>query len=178
MTLEQTLALNPFSKREGKEPEKEKKVELEVDETVERIFEGYKKLRDTREYNELKEGTSKLEVLKPAQIDKLLQWIRSETPRDKVENWITGDFLTGIIQDSYDAGYNDFVLTTADTEINEMGNGLEGTEENPIKLDIKGIAGYRCGDNSKNSEFNIEGNVEGNCGSKSKNSTFNIKGDA
>ena len=115
------------------------------------------------------------EILSPEMIDVFLQsTIRYENHRIYWEN--TGDFISKLIQNSYNAGHNEFALNTQTLEIGYLGTRLEGTKERPIRITITRDVGLGCGLYSKNSIFNIQGNAGEYCGWASENSTYNVQG--
>jgi len=117
-----------------------------------------------------------MEVLKPAQIDKLFQRIIKEMPKEETEYAITGIFLSCLIQNSYDNGNNDFILNTRDVQMTILGYKLKGKRKNKMKITIQGNAGLCFGEESKYCHFNIHGNAERKCGNGSENSTYSIEG--
>jgi len=178
-TLERKVELNPFDNQKSQnEPEKEAKVEFENDELVEKTLKQYRTLKNELSWikKEKQIKKQKLETLKPAQINNLLLQIIRETPKQKTEDEQTGLFLSKLIQKSYQAGNNDFILNTQDLQIHCLGKKLVGKKERPIQITIQGNTGDSCGYESKNSIFNIKGNTGLTCGGESKNSTYNIEG--
>jgi len=151
------LTLNPFeNKKPGKKAEQEQKIEIELDEKIERMMEQYRPIKTKEDSDEVIEEVESLdyETLEPTQIDILLQRIIQKT-----KNHTTGIFLSQIIQKSYAAGHNNFTLTTKETLIHSLGNGLKGLSENPIQITIQGNASYWCGVGSENCTYNITGNT-------------------
>jgi len=169
------LALNPFeNKKAGKKAEQEQKIEFELDEKVERMMEQYRTFPNKDILDEL--NSMKYEILEPTQIDLLLQQIIQTKTKCAPESPATGWFLSKIIQNSYNAGHNNFTLTTKESRIQFLGNELEGTIENPIQIAIQGSAGAGLGSESRNCRYNVQGNTGVHCGDRSKNCTYNIKG--
>jgi len=168
------LALNPFEgKKPGRKAEQEQKIEFELDEKVERVL-GHYRLEITQGLGRSTQNWSIYETLKPVQIDMLLQRMIKETPKKHLELSV---FLSKIIQNSYKKGYNNFTLTTKETELKMIGSRLRGMQENPIQITIRGNPGTNLGWKSENCEYNIQ-SAEYSCGAESENCTYNIKGNA
>jgi len=174
MTLE--LALNPFEgKKTGRKAEREEKIELELDEKVERVLEQHRQLNSIKDYYKTEKTLKNLEyeALNPTQIDIILQRIMKKLEE---EHWPIADFLSKIIQKSYDAGYNNFTLTTKKTQIDFLASELKGKQENPLQITIQGNTGDLCGEELYECTFNIQGNTGYELGAKSENCTYNITG--
>ena len=173
----------------------EKKKPKEGIPNLEGLLKKYEEVLEL-DYLEFAEAVNSIDqILEPEEINAFLQaTIVFEDSKDYILN--TGEFISKLIQNSYDKGYNNFILNTKSLiEIHSIGDKLEGAEKKPIEVTIEGntknLCGYRsknaifnikgntgewCGEESKNSIFNIEGNAGGNCGKYSTNSTFKIKG--
>jgi len=115
-------------------------------------------------------------ILTPNQINKFLQntmtyenhYAYSET---------TGLFISQLLQNSYDAGINNFTLNTTQLkDIHYLGREIKGTPEKPINITVIGNIGEVLGNRSQYSRFNIEGSAGKNCGNSSQNATYNITG--
>jgi len=116
-------------------------------------------------------------ILEPLKIDTLLQKIlQNNYAEKKYVPEIVGKYLSKIIQISYDAGNNDFVLNTGDYFIRNLGFKLNGKEKNPIKLTIQGNTGDKCGTGVIHSEFSITGITRDSCGWGAKYSKFSMEG--
>jgi len=115
------------------------------------------------------------QILTPEQVNTFLQTtVKYEKHKNYTDS--TGLFISRLIQNSYDHGYNSFTLdTTALKEIDTIGY-IKGTPRNPIEITIIGNTGNVCGYRTKYITFNITGNIGHNCGFESRNSTFNITG--
>lgn len=199
MSLETAMGPDPFSgKTWERKPEEIVEVGVEEDPLVERILEKHhfcvKYVSSL--FREKIGFLSELEVdaLTPSQINRVLQEI---IDRDaNVLDEVTGLFLGRLIQVSYDAGYNDFVLTTGDYRVNYFGRKLEGLPEKKLKMGIQGNVGYGFGVHSQYAAFTVHGsvgewsasdskfcaltieeNVEKNLGCYSKQNTFIIGGE-
>lgn len=179
MNLETSMAINPFGNQKGKVPEIVDRISTEQDPLLDKILEEYESLRkycghpkSTRDY--LTQPSQyftlqSMETLTPAKIDLVLRTI---IDTEKKLDELTGIFLTKLIQDSYNAGYNGFVLTTGDALIDRLGYQLRGMPEKELELTVRGNAGWYCGENSKLSTFTVEGSVGTWYGSSSKHCFF------
>ncbi len=115
-------------------------------------------------------------ILSPEDIDHFLQTTKIFDDHRYYEYDI-GIFISRLIQSSYEAGHNDFCLNT--DYLNDLGNigaGLRGKDETPIKISIKGDVKYTCGAYAENCEFNITGNTGQWLGDGSNRCVFNIDG--
>lgn len=92
------------------------------------------------------DGNEITEVLSPDQINAFLQ---STVEFENHEHYKTktGYFISALIQKSYNAGYNDFFLSTKMlSPVNELASLLQGTPENHIRVRIENEAdNYRSG---------------------------------
>src|SRR3989344_3147907 len=181
MNLESRMAVNPFSKSgDLREPDDVEEVKL-GDTFVEKAIKSYKNIDfDERDFDKIDKQISSLEkiVLNPNQINVFLQVIIEKESKQKIMHWGTGLYLSKLIQDSYNAGNNDFTLNTGDTQINCLGYKIKGSKKKQIiQIKINGNVGNWCGLNTQNSTFNIKGNVGDECGKKARHSTFTIEGD-
>ena len=159
-------------------PEEEKDIEV-AEGRFQGLMEKYERYLDL-EYSpkndlwpELNEIT---DILTPADINTFLQ-LTIQHEQHKKYCVRTGRVILKLIQNSYDAGHNNFTFdTTALKEIDDFGSDLEGTEERPIEITITGNTGDWCGCLSKHLTYKITGNTGEGCGRESKNSTFEISG--
>ena len=116
------------------------------------------------------------QILTPEKINAFLQTTKI-FENDKNYQSYTGKFISKLIQNSYNAGNNNFKLNTKNLkEIHSLGYGLQGIKEKQIKITIEGNTGNWCGEESKHTTFNIKGNTGNWCGWRSKHTTFNIEG--
>lgn len=93
-------------------------------------------------------------ILKPVDIGTFYSAITSRGQTAKPD-YVTGRFIDTLIQNSYDNGMSDFVLT-GDATWFPLATGLRGTPERHLKLTIEGrvgIIGYRA----KYCIFDIQG---------------------
>jgi len=179
-TTVRNTELNPFEKKpKGKTPDEVQEVEL-GDKAIERILGVYQGL----DFPVCKVGETaeiirdlQLEILTPGQITLLLQKALSITSTERINHYVTGIFLSALIQYSYSDGYNGFVLNTQDTHIDRMGYRLEGQKENPLEIDIRGNVGSYFGHRLDHSKIKIEGDVGDWCGSDSKKSIYTMQGE-
>lgn len=135
-------------------------------------------------------------VLLPQEINSAIQLIYI-SPESKLYPYSTGTYLTALINNSYDAGHNNFNLSlNQDLIINDLGEGFVAEKKRPLKLNLIGDVGYALFTNahfvdaciigdvgkdalnySHNCSIFIKGNVAESLGSYSNNCSFNIKGD-
>lgn len=180
MSLETHMAVNPFvGKGYGREPETISDVKLEKDPLVERALTAY---RDVFKLVASSEGPMKriyglsdLDVLNPAQIDLLLQHVLSSGEKRLVH--FVGSLANRLIQDSYDAGYNSFTLTTGNFAIHSIGHGLEGSSSRKLEVTVNGNMGSFCGFSSSYASFLIKGDTQGSCAQLSEFSSYFFDGD-
>ena len=87
------------------------------------------------------------EVLTPEDIGKVFQVILYETEDEPIDQWNSdriaqriGIFVSKLVQLSYDAGHNDFLLVTQNSKriISYIGYNLKGTRERLLRLNIQG----------------------------------------
>jgi len=135
------------------------------------------------------------DILTPTQINVFLQHT-TLYENNQHYSGITGYFISQLIQNSYNDGYNNFSLNTSELQdISFLGHRIEGTPKKTIELtvigqtgrgsgwgakyaaiNLIGNTGHTCGKNSENSVFYITGDTERECGKFSINSTFHISG--
>ena len=110
-------------------------------------------------------------ILTPEEINLFLK----ETSRyESHENYKlhTGRFISVLIQNSYDAGHNKFNFGI--NSLGFLGSMIEGSDENPIRINIDKSNDGFGGFNSKHSTFNIRENNAEATGRFSEYSIFNI----
>src|SRR3989344_7641461 len=118
------------------------------------------------------------DILAPSEINAFLQMTIGFEQHQNYD-WRTGYVISHLIQKSYDAGNNGFVLNTQKVKrLNNLGYKIQGTKKRKIKLKIEGDVGYDCGWNSNNSTITIGGDAGNDSGSFSNNSTITIWGNA
>ncbi|MBI4453216.1 hypothetical protein HY636_01080 [Candidatus Woesearchaeota archaeon] len=131
------------------------------------------KLEDpAKAYDYIKENVK--EVLTPADINAFLQ----ATIIYEDNKWYsrrTGEFISQLIQNSYEAGYNNFILNTTKSII-YLGLELKGCPERRISVYIDGDTGIFCGEKASYSSFIINGNMDGGGCTLANNSAFTING--
>lgn len=177
MSLETAMKVDPFSGREkGKSPELVDQIEAMSDPLVEHVFEIHGGLDHDASIDDqiICVSQLKMDVLTPTQIEGVLQKII----RSGRERYGVSPFLSRLIQDSYDAGHNGFVLTTYDTQIEFLGQDLTGSSERKIEVNVKGNVGDFLGDYSAHCVFAVEGSVKNWCGYHSGHNVFTIEGNA
>ncbi len=99
-------------------------------------------------------------ILTPEEINQFLQMTIEIESHDNYQVR-TGIFLSRLIQNSYDAGNNDFHLDTTSLtrHLTYFCMLIEGEEERPININIRGDVGYSFGFKSQYAKFTITGNV-------------------
>ncbi len=88
----------------------------------------------------------------------------------------SGLFISRLIQNSYDAGYNDFSLNTQNLKLEYLGAELCGSKNKKISLSIEGDAGYECGLNAKHIHLTLHGDAGTYLGHRAVRSIFTIHG--
>ena len=136
-------------------PEEEKPIEV-VEGVFQELMGEYERFLETEcdSWNDFQVELNKItETVTPADITAFLQTtIKHEQHNEYC--WRTGLFISKLMQNSYEAGHNDFILnTTALKEIHNLGCDLTGTEERLIKLTIIGNTGDWCGWGSRNLSY-------------------------
>ncbi len=112
----------------------------------------------------------------PEQIDQCLQ---STAPFECHKNYEehTGIFLSKLIQNSYEAGHNNFRLTTRTLTKNiTYLDDFKGGYYRPIHITIDGNIGHMCGHDSSHARIELMGNAKDWCGDNAEDSTFIIHG--
>ncbi len=117
---------------------------------------------------------SEKNILNPDQINDLVSYLISDVllkgkkyPCHGTEKQISlldfdqGIHLSKLIQKSYNAGYNDFKINTKGTSvlINAFGSYLNGSKENPLRLNMVGDVGECCAAYSNYLILNLEGKI-------------------
>lgn len=117
------------------------------------------------------------DILTPAEINLFLQATIGFEERKKYSE-LTGIFITRLIQNSYNAGHNNFKLNTKNRKgLHYFGSFLEGKEGNPLTIYGEGDVGHLCFNSAEHIIFSIKGNVGQQCGHYATNSIFSIRGD-
>jgi len=145
-TLE--MALNPLDRYKGtRKPDEVRKSDVVVDKTIDGVLENYEQALDfsvSTWYDDIKALAYKT-ILTPEQITQFLKATKAfESYDDYV--WNTGYFVSGLIQKSYDAGNNDFVLDTRNLpDIKSLCSFLKGKGNKRLKVTFNGDTGVDCG---------------------------------
>ncbi|MFH1637760.1 MAG: hypothetical protein ABIB71_05030 [Candidatus Woesearchaeota archaeon] len=120
-------------------------------------------------------------VLMPEQINNFLQ-ATINYEKHKNYNSNTGLFITKLIQNSHNAGNNNFTLNTKalSKDIDKIAFDLKGRRGNLLEIIVDGNAGEWCGFKAKNiGKLHITGNAGGGCSSFAKNiKAIYVGGDA
>jgi len=110
-------------------------------------------------------------VLSPAELriaDHILLSVAGKRERTDAEMYILR-----LVQNSYNAGHNDFRF---DLNHGHTGANLNGTEENPIQITVNELGSFG-GERSDYVHFQIKGNAESNIGTRSRYCKFIIGGE-
>ena len=88
-------------------------------------------------------------------------------------------FISKLIQDSYEAGNNDFTIdATILSEMSHLGSHLKGKEDAPLRTTIRGDGLRYLGANSRYTKIRYEGNADLGFGASAENCKFILQGDA
>ena len=140
------------------EPEHKENAVVSLDEKIEHGLQAYRFLKYANNYRATDLYRSfdsiKTPFLEPVQIDILLQRIINETPREKVNNIITGVYLSKLMNDSYMTMSNDFVLTLRDTRIAGLATNFEGRIQ-MLNVTFNGVCGAEFARNAQNCIFTV-----------------------
>ncbi len=144
------------------------------------------------------------ETLSPREINLFLQVairLQAYIPLDDIfpgipygrYSTLLGYTLTQLIQNSYDAGCNDFIIHTVGLQepINRLGvvgvhllrggpqhqiiRRLQGTEENPLRVTVVGDIGERLGTYAEYLHCEVQGKVEAFCSAEGKHNYFKVR---
>ncbi|MBI2669411.1 hypothetical protein HYX14_06230 [Candidatus Woesearchaeota archaeon] len=163
------------------QPETERHLEPVGEQPFSALLDRYKAFLDDKEndyseqerYNTIAYLT---DILNPEHINAFLQSTVIHGNHEKYK-WRTGLFLSRLLQNSYNAGNNDFSLNTTSIEpFCSLGTLLKGTKRKPITLTINGDVGGQCGSMSTHGIYTINGDVGSSCGDYSINVTYTIIG--
>ena len=120
-------------------------------------------------------------VLTPSEINAFLQMTMEfeDYERNSASDGV-GHFITALIQNSYNAGHNNFVLYTSNLreKTDKLGWFTKGKSKRLINIKIFGDLGNHCFENGEYLSVEIYGNVGSSCGSCVKYSTLRIEGNA
>ncbi|MBW3015914.1 hypothetical protein KY330_05825 [Candidatus Woesearchaeota archaeon] len=162
------LALNPFGK--GKKPESVDTIEEVVDEAVDEVYKKFfgsnfcnTVIYDVSEYKKLN-----LPALRPSQIQMFLDSLKASW---LYQNAVVGNFVSRLLQQSYEAGNDDFNL-----DLMFPMTDLLNRVDVPLSLTVYGnviTLGHMC----KGVEVEVNGNVLVSIGSDCKDSKFFVYGD-
>lgn len=120
-------------------------------------------------------------TLFPTEINSFLQELNGfENDEEPDINEIVGvgRFISHLVQNSYNFGYNKFFLDVKNLqEIDNLCYKISGTKDNPINVKIIGNVGGECGGDSNYLEMELNGNADRSFAYHAKNSIFIINGD-
>jgi hypothetical protein len=88
----------------------------------------------------------------------------------------TGEFSSKLIQTSYGAGNNDFLINLNSINLSRFCKRIKGKRDDRIKIDIKGNSGNDFCNGSKYFDINIDGNVSGFSLKKTEKSVITVAG--
>ncbi len=130
-------------------------------------------------YREFSKGTLEFakitEVLTPEDLNLFLQMIPFVSG-ESIEDRDTSNFFTSkLLNNSYNAGHNNFVLDFTNQGLSGCGHRLFASKENPLKLMVYGHT-IASGQNAENVHFEFNGNDTGWCGYQSVDSKYRIMG--
>jgi len=168
-TLETTL--NPFDKKEGKDPERIEEVDLERDENLSynyNFYEEYSSILNSGE--DIEPDKLILKILEPQKINILLQLMKRN-----FNQTATLVIIDQLVKESYENGYNDFYLDFSDFLMNHLLNDFHGSPKNKLKVNINGNVGISLGQMSSNCVFRVNGKAKTNTGFSSVDCEFYIK---
>ena len=116
------------------------------------------------------------DILTPLQINGLLSATEMYTRNGGSITHNRGHFISKLIQNSYEAGHNDFFFNTVNsTNVHKLGIRLKGSKETPIRINIEGDVGIYCGGYSDFVDIKINGNAGHYLGSSTIYSNFEAK---
>ncbi len=142
------------------------------------LFQKYKKLHPlqlswdcfTQEENHVDE------VLTPREINAFLQVTPHYCDRDYTES--TGLFISRLIQNSYKAGHNDFLLDTQTLpQIDNLGCYLKGKYNDRISICVIGDVGNSSATKASYLDLTIQGNASYLLGKFSSHTDITVHGD-
>ncbi len=110
-------------------------------------------------------------ILTPAEINSYYQSTITYRSFFHLINSRRGEFTARLINNSYQAGYNNFYINTLNLKGIESLSYFQGRPDNPLRITINGDCGNSCSREVKYTEFIFKGYVP-DCGYWSENSTF------
>jgi hypothetical protein len=167
----------------GQVVDSERRLESTADAEFEELLKVYDQVLYTGEFIDGKRRQEYVrfmvnDVLTPSEINSFLQATKPWQEKEVYKNW-TGRVISQLIQNSYDAGHNDFVLNTKDlAPISVIATEVVGKDDDHVRLWVEGGVGSSCGLESEYLTINIAGDAATHLGEKSKHSTFNVEGSA
>lgn len=159
------IALNPFDK--GRKPEHIDDVVMDT--TVKDAVDYFRSLNFSKvdDVNDAYKKLRRLElqVLEPSLIDVVYQNIRKEE--------FGSSYVSALINTSFRAGNNDFMLTTCSDEL--VATHLRGLKRRRLKLNVHGDVGFGFALKARYCDFVVEGNGGDYLGGESKDCVFTLK---
>ena len=166
------------------------------------LFEKYESGLSASTYSQLHRVLGSVsEVLTPSEIDAFLQATlpyENTLPDKNTFGYVlnTSKFITGLIQNSYNAGFNNFVIHTLNIKpFDSLGSiqvhdpaskcresycnqkeGLMGELSRPIEITYVGNVGSHFGLRSTGVHYTVKGNAGYGCGPVATDCTFTLEG--
>ncbi len=178
------VATNPFDRYKGiGKPEEKKEMKIEPS-ALEEVLKEYeaeseKGLPPIEYHMDVLLKNRFKHVLRPEDIGIFLQFLTRFEERNDYNPEFAGKLVSRLIQNSYEAGHNNFLLNTSTLtrRLKKLGS-VSGTKERPLILQVTGESGAEFGWSAKFANFKIIGNTDGGSGMYAKNSAFHIEGTA
>lgn len=158
--------------------------------TLALLIDSYRRILNSRTREEPWKDNAEFKAisrqgLSPLELDIFLQATSpyEQHPRNKK---ILGHYLTHLLQHSYNAGFNDFILHPY-MPIDDLGRSecfppekeeaplFGGTAKNPLRFIVFGDVGISCGQASKNVQAIIHGNSDIFLGMYAQQSSFDVQ---
>ncbi|HIH24552.1 TPA: hypothetical protein HA251_05960 [Candidatus Woesearchaeota archaeon] len=149
----------------NEDAEREQRVSVPLDESVERALQIYRNVdyEDNKyamhDYIRSKYQELFLPLLSPAQIDIVLHKIIAQTPKEKLFDGMTGDYFSELVKRSYNEGNNNFVLTTNDTSIDNLPTRISGTKNTPLHILVSGNLGRFAAKKTQYIDLIVRGDI-------------------
>jgi hypothetical protein len=118
-------------------------------------------------------------VLTPMQLELLLEIVKDDEELMHSNLNPTGAITMRLLENSYNAGYNDFRLNIGyDAADHTCCYSLRGSKKEPIHIEINGNVGKDTAGSSKNIVLSLNGSAKDEFGAWAANSEFTIRGTA
>lgn len=169
------LAMNPFDI--GKKPESVDEIVALQDENFKKHVEYFNNLKVQYGWNyihKVMREAYRFEPLYPTQIHILSKTLES----DVYYRPVSGQFFTWVIQNSFDAGHNNFHLNVGNHRMSFLGYYLSGDRERRLELLIDGSVGDLLGLKAQNVNFTVTGDVGNSFANVAHRCDFTLLGGA